>query len=151
REVAATLEHQKKTDPRPGERGAEDTDDEGDHHPPPEEELGEARGVAADPEEGRVAEGDEARVAHQEVVGDGEEAEDHDLGGERDGRLDRPHQQREHEEPRVEPGQRMAQDDRGEAGHSNFSQRSPMSPRGLSRRMTAMRMYMDASAARGWK
>ena len=108
REVDATLAHQKKSDPRPRERGAEDADDEGDHHPPREVELGEARGVPADPEEGRVAEGDEPRVAHQEVVGDGEEAEDHDLGGERHGGLGRAHEERQHQEPDGEPGQRVA-------------------------------------------
>src|SRR5437867_3375649 len=94
REVDAALAHQEEADPRPGERGAEDPGEEGGHHALPQVKLGQAGRVAADPEEGRVAEGDEARVAHQEVVGDGEEAEDHDLGGERHGRLDRLHQER---------------------------------------------------------
>jgi hypothetical protein len=151
REVDAPLAHQKKSDPRPGERGAEDAGDQRDPHALDQVELGESRGVPAEAEKGRVAEGDEPRVAHQEVVGDGEKAEDHDLGGERHSRLDRAHEERQHQEPHGEPRQRVAQDPRGAAGHSNFSQRSPMRPRGRSRRMTAMRMYMDASAARGWK
>src|SRR5438445_62203 len=71
REVDAALAHQEEADHRPGERGARDAGDEGDDHALRQVELGEPRRVAADPEEGRVAEGDEPRVPHQQVVGDG--------------------------------------------------------------------------------
>src|SRR2546428_1873114 len=138
-----------RTTPTPPPAGGRPEPPTGGRAPPPPGGGGRAAPPdhPADPEEGRVAEGDEPGVAHQEVVGDGEEAEDHDLGGERHGGLDRAHEERQHQEPDGEPGQRVAQD----AAHSNFSQRSPMRPRGRSRRMTAMRMYIDASAARGWK
>ena len=48
-----------------------------------------AGAVAAEAEEGAVTERDEPRVAHQEVVGDGEQREDHDLRPERDRGPDR--------------------------------------------------------------
>ena len=148
REVDAALAHEEEADRRAREPGRRDTGQERDDHAPRDVDLREAGRVTAEAEEGAVAERDQARVAHEEVVRDREQREDHDLGAERDGGIRRGHQEREREEPGEEPGEGVP-DEPGD--QSNFSQRSPMSPRGRSRRITAISTYIEASATRGWK
>ena len=148
REVHAALAHQQEADGGAGQRGHGHAGQQRHHHAFHEVDLHEPGRVAAEAEERAVAEGDEPGVAHQEVVGGGEQREDDDLRAERDGGLHRRHHERDDEEPGVEPHQRMAGRARDQ---SNFSQRSPMRPRGRSRRITAISTYIDASAARGWK
>src|SRR5438309_1063109 len=148
RAVHAALAHQQEADDGAGQRGHGHAGQQRHHHALHEVDLHEPGRVAAEAEERAVAEGDEPGVAHQEVVGDGEQREDDDLRAERHRGLHRRHHERDDEEPGVEPHQRMAGRARDQ---SNFSQRSPMRPRGRSRRITAISTYIEASAARGWK
>ena len=110
-------------------------------------DLHERRGIGRQPEEGAVAEGEETRVAQEEVEAQAHQGEERDLGGQALGHADGPHGPRQQEQRRGQEHERVREAP-GRA-HSKRSNRSPMSPRGRTSRTSTMRAYIEASAAGG--
>ena len=110
-------------------------------------DLEQRRGVGGQPEEGAVAEREQARVAEQQVEAQADQREQRDLARDRDRQAERAGEERQDDERGREDQERVAEDP--EAVHSSRATFSPISPRGRSSRTSTMSAYIEASAAGG--
>jgi hypothetical protein len=108
-------------------------------------------GVGADAEPGAVAERGEAGEADEHVEAHGGDGEAHHLRRRAAGLAERVHGERQYDERCRADEQRLESRLPPECRHSNFSMRSPSSPRGRNRSTRNISTYIDASPAAGTK
>ncbi len=106
-----------------------------------------ARGICSQSEEHAVTEGQQAGVAEQKVIAQANQRKDRDLGGDTPGEAGAGDDMRQRQQRHRGDEKRMSE--KVAWRHSNFSNFSPINPRGRNSRISTISRYIEASAAGG--
>ncbi|MCX5734670.1 MAG: hypothetical protein NTW68_10125 [candidate division NC10 bacterium] len=113
REVDAALPHQKEADDRPHQHRGRRADQDRNRHALDQVSVGQGGAVGPDPEEGPMAEGEQAAVPQQNIERQGQQGKDQDLRGDGVRRPQPDDDKRQHEEECKERNQGVPQQPHG--------------------------------------